>query len=126
MKPTRKSRYAASFGQLRHGGILESRRGAPGGYCLAIPAEEVTVLDIVETLYGEAGPARYLHGGGYHTDDAPPCPTREVWDGATVAPEGASNRYGVVQFAEAERGSPDRQVTRGPPGPIPVENCVGW
>jgi Rrf2 family transcriptional regulator, iron-sulfur cluster assembly transcription factor len=45
------------FGELRRGGILESRRGAHGGYCLAIPAEEVTVLDIVEILDGEVRPA---------------------------------------------------------------------
>ena len=109
------------FGELRRGGILKSRRGAHGGYCLAIPAEEVTVLDIVEILDGELRPARYSEGGGHYLDDAPPCSTSKVWDKACVAVEGVINRYSIAQLAEAERGSreererPDRQVTRGPP-----------
>ncbi len=103
------------FGELRRGGILKSRRGAHGGYCLAIPAEEVTVLDIVEILDGEVRPARYSEGGGHYIDDAPPCSTSKVWDEARVALEGVFNRYSIAQLAEAERESPDRQVTRGPP-----------
>ena len=109
------------FGELRRGGILKSRRGTHGGYYLAIPAEEVTVLDIVEILDGEVRPARYSGGGGHHMDDAPSCSTREVWDEARVALEGVFGRYSIAQLAEAERGnregreSPDRQVTRGPP-----------
>ena len=74
-----------TFGELRRGGILESRRGAQGGYCLAIPAEEVTVLDIVEILDGEVRPARYTGGGGHYIDDAPPCSTGKVWDEARRA-----------------------------------------
>ncbi len=109
------------FGELRRGGILESRRGAHGGYCLAIPAEEVTVLDIVEILDGEVRSARYSEGGGHYIDDAPPCSTGKVWDEARATLEGVFKRYSIVQLAEAERGSreeregPDRQVTRGPP-----------
>lgn len=109
------------FGELRRGGILESRRGAHGGYCLAIPAEEVTVLDIVDILDGDVRPARYSEGGGHYIDDAPPCSTSKVWDEALVALEGVFNRYNIAQLAEVERGSreeresPDRQVTRGPP-----------
>ncbi len=108
-------------GELRRGGILKSRRGARGGSCLAIPAEEVTVLDVVEILDGEVSPARYSEGGGHHIDDAPPCSTSKVWDEARVALEGVFNRYSIAQLAESERGShedresPDRQVTRGPP-----------
>ena len=109
------------LGELRRGGILRSRRGAHGGYCLAIPAEEVTVLDIVGILDGEVRQARYSEGGGHYIDDALPCSTSEVWDQARVALEGVFNRYSIAQLAEAERGSreeresPDRQVTRGPP-----------
>ena len=37
---------------LRAGGLLVSRRGRSGGYLLGRPAEEITVLDIVEVLEG--------------------------------------------------------------------------
>ena len=109
------------FGELRRGGILESRRGAHGGYCLAIPGAELMVLDIVEILDGEVRLARCSEGGGHYIDDAPPCSTGKVWDEARVALEGVFGRYSIAQLAEAERGSregresPDRQVTRGPP-----------
>ncbi len=37
---------------LRAGGLLVSRRGRAGGYLLARPADEITVLEIVEVLEG--------------------------------------------------------------------------
>ena len=105
MRLTKKSKYAASFGRLRRGGILKSRRGAHGGYRLAMPAEEVTVLDIVENLYGEVRPARYSEGGGHYTDDSPPCSTSEAWDEAPVALEDALNRYSIAQLAGPSAGA---------------------
>ena len=41
------------FGELRRANIIESRRGAHGGYRFAMPTEEVSVLDIVEILDGQ-------------------------------------------------------------------------
>jgi Rrf2 family protein len=43
------------FVTLRRGGVLQSQRGVKGGYSFARPAEEVTVLEIVELLEGEVG-----------------------------------------------------------------------
>lgn len=43
------------FATLRRGGVLQSQRGVKGGYSLARPAEEVTVLEVVEMLEGEVG-----------------------------------------------------------------------
>ncbi|WP_404425389.1 RrF2 family transcriptional regulator [Nibricoccus sp. IMCC34717] len=39
--------------ELRNGGLITSRRGKQGGYALARPAEEVTLLDIVRVIEGE-------------------------------------------------------------------------
>jgi len=38
---------------LRRSGLVESIRGAQGGYKLAKPAESITVFQIIETLEGE-------------------------------------------------------------------------
>ena len=38
--------------QLRHAGIVESRRGADGGYRLARPAEEITLADVIRAIDG--------------------------------------------------------------------------
>lgn len=38
--------------ELRRAGIVESRRGAAGGYLLARPAEEITVADVIRAVEG--------------------------------------------------------------------------
>jgi Rrf2 family protein len=38
--------------QLRHAGLVESRRGADGGYRLARPATEVTLADVIRAVDG--------------------------------------------------------------------------
>jgi DNA-binding IscR family transcriptional regulator len=43
------------FATLRRAGILRSQRGVRGGYSLARPADELTVLEIVELLDGPLG-----------------------------------------------------------------------
>ena len=43
------------FASLRRGGVLQSQRGVKGGYLLARPAAEITVLEVVELLEGELG-----------------------------------------------------------------------
>jgi Rrf2 family protein len=43
------------FASLRRAGILRSQRGVKGGYTLARPAAEVTVLELVEVLDGPLG-----------------------------------------------------------------------
>ncbi len=43
------------FATLRRAGMLRSQRGVGGGYSLARPAAEITVLEIVELLDGPLG-----------------------------------------------------------------------
>jgi Rrf2 family cysteine metabolism transcriptional repressor len=43
------------FATLRRAGLLKSQRGAKGGYSLAKPASQITVLEIVEQLDGPLG-----------------------------------------------------------------------
>jgi Rrf2 family protein len=41
---------------LRHAGLLRSKRGVGGGYALARPAAEISILDIVQALDGPVSP----------------------------------------------------------------------
>ena len=91
------------FGDLRRAGILESRRGAHGGFCFCVPPEEITVLDIVEILDGEVRPARCSAGGQCYIVDAPLCATSEIWDEARVALERVFGRYTIAEIAAKER-----------------------
>ena len=90
------------FGELRRANILESRRGAHGGYRFAMPTEEITVLDVVEILDGVVRPARCSAGGVCYIKDAPLCATSKVWDEARVALEGVFGRYSIAGLAAVE------------------------
>jgi len=43
------------FATLRRAGLLRSQRGVKGGYTLARPASQITVLEVVEILDGPFG-----------------------------------------------------------------------
>ncbi len=55
------------FSTLRRAGILVSHRGAKGGYTLARPADEITVLEVVQALDGVVG-AEGKEAGGIWAD----------------------------------------------------------
>jgi Rrf2 family protein len=38
--------------QLRHAGLIDSRRGAEGGYRLARPAEDIALADVIRAIDG--------------------------------------------------------------------------
>jgi Rrf2 family protein len=48
------------LGELRHAGLVQSRRGQDGGYWLARPASEVTVADVMRAV---EGPLASVRGG---------------------------------------------------------------
>jgi Rrf2 family protein len=52
------------LGELKHTGIVNSRRGAQGGYWLAKPADEVSLADIVRAV---EGPLASVRGQGPET-----------------------------------------------------------
>ena len=65
------------FGKLRRNGILESVRGAQGGYLLARKAEEISIADILAAL-GEPfifGACQTEKG----CENAVTCPTFNLW-----------------------------------------------
>jgi Rrf2 family transcriptional regulator, cysteine metabolism repressor len=72
--------------RLRRAGLVESRRGAHGGYTLARPAREITMAEVVAALEGEIAPIECISAGGdgalicareLASDD--PCPTKLLW-----------------------------------------------
>jgi Rrf2 family protein len=51
------------FSTLRRGGLLTSHRGMRGGYTLSRPPDEITVLEVVQTLDGKIGTEADEAGG---------------------------------------------------------------
>jgi Rrf2 family cysteine metabolism transcriptional repressor len=73
--------------RLRRAGLVESRRGARGGYSLARPAEAISMAEVVEALEGTIAPIECITSGA---DGAlvcvregelghDPCPTKLLW-----------------------------------------------
>ncbi len=67
--------------QLRHAGIVESRRGADGGYKLARPPEEITLADVIRAI---DGPLAGVSGQRPETLDFKGRSTREVSRGPST------------------------------------------
>ena len=67
--------------KLREAGMLDSEPGVSGGYYLARPAEDISVLDIVRVTEGTANLNRCASNakncGGFFSEC---CPVREVYE----------------------------------------------
>lgn len=70
------------FSTLRRSGLLVSHRGMRGGYTLSRPPEEITVLEVVQTLDGKVG-QEADEAGGIWADGV--AALREVFSQTTVA-----------------------------------------
>jgi Rrf2 family protein len=67
--------------ELKHAGILESRRGKGGGYVLGKAATEISVGDVVRLIDGPLTPVPCLAGASTRCESCPgdaACRTRRV------------------------------------------------
>ena len=67
------------FGQLRRAGLVESRRGAKGGYVLARMAEEVSLSDVVAAMDESVRTTACQPGEGSCTGAGARCLTHRLW-----------------------------------------------
>ena len=70
--------------RLRRAGLVESRRGAHGGYSLARSAEDITMAEVVEALEGEIAPIECISADSDGVlvcarEGHSPCPTKLLW-----------------------------------------------
>jgi Rrf2 family transcriptional regulator, cysteine metabolism repressor len=72
--------------RLRKAELVESRRGARGGYLLARPAEEITMAEVVQALEGDIAPIECITADpdgqvvcSRETDPEHACPTKLLW-----------------------------------------------
>jgi Rrf2 family protein len=70
--------------RLRRAGLVESRRGAHGGYSLARPATDISMAEVVEALEGEIAPIECITADADGAlvcarEGDTPCPTKLLW-----------------------------------------------
>lgn len=83
---------------LRNAGIITAVRGRNGGYLLNRPAEEITVLDIIEIFEGKL---ELVESNGCDTcGQECVCPTREIWERLSAVLRKESAAITVAELAE--------------------------
>jgi len=78
--------------RLRKAGLVDSRRGARGGYLLARSPDDITMAEVVEALQGAIAPIECISQGAdgslvcsretdpeRHDADGNVCPTKLLW-----------------------------------------------
>jgi Rrf2 family protein len=98
----------AILAELRHSGLVKSRRGAHGGYWLSRPASEISVADVVRAV---EGPMALVRGERpeqveYHGSAEP---LMEVWIAVGAGFMGVLSR---VSLADSASGPVPKHIKR--------------
>jgi Rrf2 family protein len=67
------------FARLKAAGLVESTRGAGGGYSLGLPPEKITVGSVLVALEGELSPAECVGEDATACKNAGVCTTHAIW-----------------------------------------------
>ena len=99
--------------QLRHAGIVESRRGAEGGYRLARPAAEITLADVIRAI---DGPLACVSGQRPETLDfkGRSEPLRDVWVAVRASLRSVLENVTLADVAAGELPDNVRELTAEP------------
>jgi Rrf2 family transcriptional regulator, cysteine metabolism repressor len=103
--------------RLRKAELVDSRRGAHGGYTLARSAEEISMADVVRALEGDIAPIECITADPEGTlvcirDGQPghdPCPTKLLW---TRVQGSIVRTLTDMTLADLVRPAPTRKATK--------------
>jgi Rrf2 family protein len=87
--------------QLRHAGLVESRRGADGGYRLARPASEVTLADVIRAIDGPLAGVSGVRPESLGFEGVAE-PMRDVWIAVRASLRGVLERVTLADVVGAE------------------------
>jgi DNA-binding IscR family transcriptional regulator len=101
-------------------GLITTKRGYQGGFVLAQPASEITLLDVVKAVEpNEPGSGCLLGLAG--CSDANPCPLRRFWQEEWPRIEARLRQETLADAAEFVKGSHGKFTKC--PGPNYVPKC---
>lgn len=85
---------------LARDGVLESQRGAKGGYALSRPSDEISVAEIVEALEGPIAVTECIDEAPGECQQEARCPMRGPWQRINSAIREALEGISLRQMAE--------------------------
>jgi len=98
---------------LKRSGIVRTRRGASGGYWLALPAEEISLADIIRAIEGPLANVRgewpeavEYSGAAEHL--------QEVWIAVRANLRAVLESVTLADLVEGELPTPITELTRDP------------
>lgn len=107
--------------RMRKAGILDSRRGAKGGFFLARPPELITVFAAVEALEGSLSPTACVGEGAPSCARAAQCAAQDVWNRAKVALRDALEEITLADLVSRQNTYDNGEM----PQPLEPEVPVG-
>jgi len=84
---------------LAHGDLIQSHRGAAGGYTLNRPAEDISVAEIIQALEGPIALTACVEGSQDDCGVAALCPMRGNWDRVNKAIQEALSEVTLADMA---------------------------
>jgi Rrf2 family protein len=87
--------------ELRRAGIVESRRGAAGGYLLARPAVEVSLADVIRAVEGPIANVRGLSPDGLEYEGSAER-LRDVWVALRANVRGVLEQVTLADVAKGD------------------------
>lgn len=97
------------FGKLRRNNVVASVRGPGGGYCLARPANKISMVDIIVAV-DEALDATHCGTRG-DCQDGKPCLTHDLWFGLNEAIHEYLGKVNLQQLVDGQLKSGNSDIS---------------
>jgi Rrf2 family protein len=98
---------------LRRAGVVESRRGAAGGYLLARPATEISIADVIRAVEGPLANVRGISPDALEYAGSA-ARLRDVWVALRASVRSVLEQVTLADVARGELPDHVVELTRGP------------
>ena len=98
---------------LRRAGVVESRRGAAGGYLLARPAAEISIADVIRAVEGPLANVRGISPDALEYEGSA-ARLRDVWVALRASVRSVLEQVTLADVARGELPEHVLELTRGP------------
>ncbi len=96
------------FGKLRRSNVVASVRGPGGGYCLARPANKISVVEIISAVDEPLDVTNCSSKGD--CQDGKPCMTHQLWYGLNVVIYEHLSKINLQQLVDGQSNAEKNNV----------------